>query len=116
MLCIFDVLFNEKGIANSIFIPQLEADESRVTTNTLTEWAVYTPQVKKIVFKCGKCTCHGMPCIAVHEYTQTFALVNIKEYIEKGLQTVCQNNFKGFTKGDVKFSLQSLFNASLHTS
>ena len=76
---------NNKGITNLLLIPQLETDGSRVTTDTLKEWVVYTPQGEKVVFKCDIDLCRGMSYIDVQEYTPGFALTNTKKHQKKGL-------------------------------
>ena len=42
-LGIFEMWFNESGVANILSIPQLEENGFRVTTDTLGGWVVHTP-------------------------------------------------------------------------
>ena len=82
-------------------IPQLEDDGVCVTYDTDTKWAVYTPQYHKINFQRDTGMCNRMPYIDVRAWTGDFALANIREIQQKGLDTV-RKNYKGFTKREVK--------------
>ena len=82
-------------------IPQLEADGFRVTCDTDTNWSVYTPQGHKIVFQRDTGMCNRMPYINVSACTGDFALANIRDSQQKGLNTV-RKNYEGFTKREVK--------------
>ena len=57
------VCLNEKGIANLISIPELEADGYVIKTDTNGEWQVVTPQGETIPFKRDKGICVGMTYI-----------------------------------------------------
>ena len=82
---------NQQGIANLLSIPQLEEDGFHVTSDTLKEWILITPQGKRIVFKRNTGLCNMMPSINMREHKGVFALV----------QTV-RKNFEGYTKRQVK--------------
>ena len=88
---------NESRITNLLSIPQLEKHGFRVTTDTLTELVVYTPQGEKIVFLQDTGLCNMMSYIDVRQFKNDFALANIKTHQEKSLQTVCKN-YDGFTR------------------
>ena len=84
---LFHMWLNKKGIANLLSIPQLEEDGYRVTCDTNTEWAVYTPSGTKIPFKRDKGLCNRMPYVDMREQKEAFAMV----------ETV-RSNFEGYTK------------------
>ncbi len=78
---------NRDGIANLLFIPQLEEDGYKIDYNTNHEWVATTPQGNKIKFKQDTGLCNSMPDIDVHEDKEGLSM----------LQTV-KKNFEGFTK------------------
>ena len=88
---LFHMWLNKKGIANLLSIPQLEEDGYRVTCDTNTEWAVYTPSGTKIPFKRDKGLCNRMPYVDMREQKEAFAMV----------ETV-RSNFEGYTKRQIE--------------
>ena len=71
----FKVWLNEKGIANLISIPMLEASGYTVSTHTKGEWKVVTPEGDTIPFKQNTGLCAGMPYIDLREHKEGFVMI-----------------------------------------
>ena len=82
---------NEQGIANLLYIPQLEKDGYTIDYNTKRDWVVTTPEGKCLLFKKETGMCEGMPYLDVRDNHE--ALVLLQTVREKfGLFTEHQVN------------------------
>ncbi len=88
---LFELWLVRNGIANLLFLPQLEADGFTVSYHTRGNWIVTTPHGKEITFhREENGVCRGFLYIDM----QSKAAVAM-------IQTVCQQ-YKGFTKREVQ--------------
>ena len=87
----FQAWLNEKGIANLLSIPMLEAAGYIVTSHTKKDWVVFTPKGKKIVFKRDTGITKGMPYIDLRTNKAGLAMI----------ETV-RKNFYSYTKKEIE--------------
>ena len=66
---------NEQGIANLLFIPQLEKDGYLIDYNTKRDWIVTTPEGKTFLFKKDVGTCEGIPYLDICENHDALVLI-----------------------------------------
>ena len=69
------VWINNKGIADLISIPMMEAGGYIVSTHTHTYWVVTTPKGKDITFKRDKGVCTGVPYIDLREQKESIVMI-----------------------------------------
>ena len=82
---------NEKGMANLLSIPCLEADGYNILYDTKKEWVVTTPKGTRIKFKQDTGLYKGMPYIDMRQFKEGAIMI----------ETVCKN-FENFTKKEIE--------------
>ena len=79
------------GIANLLFVPQLECNGCKLTYSTDSTWQLETPKGQYFKFKCDTGVCDHFPLIDMRENDAAVALV-----------TMVRQRYKGYTKRQVK--------------